>query len=66
MLGSLFIVCDNILDASAKCRLNGDLVVFLHMDDICHNATDARYMVFLLHDAADAVSIAIVAFRNIP
>ena len=65
MLGSLFIVCDNVLNTSAKSRLNGDLILLVYLDQICYNTLNSRYSVLLFHYTADTVSVSVIALCNI-
>ena len=65
MLGSLLIVCNNVLDTSAKSCLDGNLVLLIYLDQICHNALNPRHPVFLLHNTADTVSISVITLGNI-
>ena len=64
-LGSLFIICNDILDTSAKCCLNSDLIIFVYLDQICNNALDSRNTFLLLHNSPDTVSVSIITLRNI-
>ena len=61
----LFIVCNNVLDASAQCSLNRDLIIFVYLDQIRNNALDSRNPFFLFHDSSDTVSIAIITLCDI-
>ena len=61
----LFIICDNVLNASSKSSLNGDLVIFLYMDDVCHYSVDSRFSAFLFHYAANTVSVSVIPLCKI-
>ena len=64
-LCSLLIVGNDILNASSKGCFNGNLIVFLYLNQICHNAQDSASALFLLHDLTDRVSITIIALCQI-
>ena len=61
----LFIVCDNILDTSSKSGLDGDLVLFVHLDDISHNTDQAFFPVPVCHDFPDAVPVSVISLGNV-
>ena len=61
----LFIICDDILNTSAQCSFNRNLIVFLHMNDISHNTFNTGFTVFLFHYTTDTVSISIITFCNV-
>ena len=65
-LRRLFIVRYDILDASAKCCLDRNFVILLHMDNICDNAPDTRFFCLLFHDPPDTVAIAVITLCDIP
>ena len=65
-LRGLFGVRDDVLDRSSESCLDGDLIFLRNIDEVRHNAMDAFYPVTDLHDALDAVSIAVIALRQIP
>ena len=64
-LSRLVRIGHDILDAAAKRRLDGDLVVLIHLDQVRHDAFDARIAFFLFHDAADGTSVAVIPLRDI-
>ena len=66
LLGSILIFRDNILDAAAQSCLDGGLIPLIHFDEVRYHALDARHVLFLLHDLADAVAVAIVALGHVP
>ena len=61
VLGRGFVVGDDVAEAAAQSGLNGDLVLLRHVDQVRDDAADPRIALFLLHGAADAVAVAVVA-----
>ena len=49
-----------ILNAAAKGRLDRSFVFFLYFNDVRDNTDDAGIFIFLLHDAADASTVALL------
>ena len=65
-LRGLLGVRDDVLDRSSESCLDGDLIFLRNIDEVRHNAMDAFYPVTDLHDALDAVSVAVIALRQVP
>ena len=65
-LRGLFRVRDDVLDRSAESSLDGDLIFLRNINEVRHNAVDAFYPVTDLHDTLDAVSVAVIALRQVP
>ena len=64
-LSSIFITGNNILDTSAKCSLNRNLILLFYFDEICNNTEKSRFLVLVVHDTPNAVSISIITLCNI-
>ena len=56
---------NNILDASSKSCLYGDLIFFIYFDNVCHYAKKSFFPGFIVHDPADAVSISVITLCDI-
>ncbi len=66
LLGCLLIVRDNILNIASKSRLDGCLILLIHLDNIRHNAENPRRPFLALHHFADTVAVAVIPLRQIP
>ena len=64
-LGRLLIGGDDILDVASQSGLHGDLVIFLHFDQVRHYAKKARFLPFVVHHLPDAVAVAVVTLGDI-
>ena len=63
--GRSLIIRNNIRNAAAERCLDGQLVFFVYMNDIRHDADNARPLLLVLHDLADTVAVAFIAFGDI-
>ena len=64
-LGSLLILCDNILDAAPKSRLYGGLVLLIHLNDVRNDADNSLFPVFAFHHLFYASAISLIALGEI-
>ena len=64
--GRLLILRHHVLNTASQCGFDGCLILFLRLDQICDHAADPFLALLLLHDPADAVSVSVVPFRQIP
>ena len=59
------IICNNILNISAKSSFYGNLIFFIHLYNIGDYADQTSFPVFIGHDFPDTVSITVIALSNI-
>ena len=64
-LGGLLILRHDILDISAQRRLDCNLVLLLHLNNVRYNSEKLRITAFLLHNLADAVAVSVITLRNV-
>ena len=61
----IFIVSDNILDTASQSCLNSDLIFLVYFNDIRHYTDQTFFTVFVRHNFADTVSVAVITLGNI-
>ena len=64
-LGCRLVLGDHILNVAAERDLNCRLVSGIRLDQVCDDADQTRLLLFMLHDALDAVAEALIALSQI-
>ena len=64
-LGSIFIICNNILNITAQGYLNCCFIFRLRLNNICNNTDNTFFVLLALHYFLYASAITFIAFRQI-
>ena len=65
LLCRCLITGDNILNTASQCCLNGNLILFIDLNQVCHNSKQTGFFFLFFHYATNGVPITVITLGNV-